>query len=199
MPRQGRIFLERDPTGDVTVRPAYRDVIRNALYGRSGDALNLLCEDKAAEGILQGVLDVLQPDLEMRTESVHIGRDTGADEFSSHAVAFKKFGQIKSFVFVLDGDKRGSRAAEKPSEHAGSDSVFFLPGEPPEAWVWQALQQFSVTKLRQLAEAMGRTEPERARMVGRLEAGKQQSDIQPLVENLKSALLRWRDLDPVSR
>jgi len=66
--------------------------------------------------------------------------------------------------------------------------------------VWQALQQFSVTKLRQLAEALdGRTEPERARVVGRLEAGKQQSDIQPLVENLKSALLRWRDLDPVSR
>ncbi|SAY38603.1 hypothetical protein FLM9_499 [Candidatus Synechococcus spongiarum] len=67
----------------------------------------------------------------MGIESVHIGRDTGAEEFPSHAVAFRKFGQIKSFVFVLDGDKRGS------------DSVFFLPGTLPEAWVWQAFRQFS--------------------------------------------------------
>ena len=231
VPRNGRIFLERDKTGAVAVRPAYRDIIQNALYGRSGDALNLLCEDKAAEGMVQGVLDVLLPDLEMRTESVHIGRDTGADEFSSHAVAFRKFGQIRSFVFILDGDKRGSRAEEKLSEHAASDSVFFLPGRLPEAWVWKALQQFSAeeakvlglskeelaaklsqldalydsasdssariakTKLRQLGNDLGRTEPELARVVGRLEAGKP-SDIQPLVENLKSALLRWRDLPP---
>ena len=235
VPRNGRIFLERDKTGEVTVRPAYRDVIQNALYGRSGDGLNLLCEDKAAEGMLQGVLDVLLPELEIRTESVHIGRDTGADEFPSHAIAFRKFGQIKNFVFVLDGDKRGSHAEQKLSEHAASDSVFFLPGTLPEAWMWQALQQFSAdeakglglskgeltaklsqldalydsasdssaqiakTKLRQLAEDLGRTEPDIARVVGRLEAGKKQSDIQPLVENLKSALLRWRDVDAVSR
>ena len=236
VPRNGRIFLERHhSTGKVMVRPAYRDIIQNALYGRSGDALNLLCEDKVAEGLLQGGLDGLLPDLGIRTESVHIGRDTGADEFSSHAVAFKKFGQIKGFVFVLDGDKRGSRAAERLSEHAPSDSVFFLPGDLPEVWAWQALQQFSAeeakalglskeeltakliqldalydsasdssaqiakTKLRQLAEALGRTESELARVVGRLEAGKQRSDIQPLVENLKSALLRWRDASPSPR
>lgn len=125
VPRNGRIFLERDQTGEVTVRPAYRDVIQNALYGRSGNALNLLCEDKAAEGMLQGVLDVLLPDLEMRTESIHIGRATGADEFPSHAVAFRKFGRIKSFIFILDGDKHGCCAAEKLSEQAASDSVFF--------------------------------------------------------------------------
>lgn len=68
VPRNGRIFLERDRTGEVTVRPAYRDIIQNALYGRSPGALNLL-----------------------------LGRDTGADEFPSHAAAFRKFGQIKSF------------------------------------------------------------------------------------------------------
>ncbi|MCY3653940.1 MAG: AAA family ATPase [Cyanobacteria bacterium MAG IRC1_bin_28] len=231
VPRNGRIFLERDETGEVTVRPAYRDIIQNALYGRSPDALNLLCEDKAAEGILQGVLDVLLPELEIRTESVRIGRDTGADEFPSHASAFRKFGQIKSFVFVLDGDKRDKPAEKKLSEQMGSDSIFFLPGDVPEAWVWKALKQFSAadaralglgeeelttklnqldalydsasdslsriakTKLRQFAEDLGRTEPELARAVGRLEAENRQSDIQPLVENLKGALLRWRDGD----
>jgi len=231
VPSNGRIFLERDETGEVTVRPAYRDIIQNALYGRSPDALNLLCEDKAAEGILQGVLDILLPELEIRTESVRIGRDTGADEFPSHASAFRKFGQIKSFVFVLDGDKRDSPAEKKSSEQTRSDSIFFLPGDVPEAWVWKALKQFSTdeakalglgeeelttklnqldalydsasdslsriakTKLRQFAENLGRTEPELARTVGRLEAENRKSDIQPLVENLKGALLRWRDGD----
>ena len=235
VPENGRIFLHRnEATGEVAVRLAYRDIIQNALYGQSGGALNLLCEDKAAEGLLKGVLDVLLPELEISTESVHIGRDTGADEFSSHAAAFRKFGQIKSFVFVLDGDKRDSPAEERLREHARSDSVFFLPGEAPEAWVWQALKQFPAdaakglgcgkdelttklsqldslydlasgrrdeipkTKLRRLAEAVSRTEPEIARMVGRQEAGNKQSDIQPLVENLKSALQRWRDVDLAS-
>lgn len=236
VPRNGRIFLERDRTGEVTVRPAYRDIIQNALYGRSPEALNLLCEDKTAEGMLQGVLDVLLPELEIRTESVHIGRDTGADEFPSHAAAFRKFGQIKGFIFILDGDKRGSAAERKLSEQTGSDSMFFLPGDLPEIWVWKALKQFSAaegakalglgkeelttklhqldalydsvsdapsriakTKLRQLAENLGRTEPELARAVARLEAEKRQSDIQPLVQNLKGALLRWRDGDAALR
>lgn len=117
VPRNGHIFLERDRTGEVTVRPAYRDIIQNALYGRSPDALNLL-----------------------------IGRDTGADEFPSHAAAFRKFGQIKSFIFVLDGDKRGSAAERKLSEQTGSDSMFFLPGDLPETWVWKALKQFSAAE-----------------------------------------------------
>ena len=81
VPAHGRIFLERDDAGRVAVRPPYRDVVRNALYGRSGDALNLLCEDSAAEGILQGVFDVLLPLERINRESVRVGRDTGANEF----------------------------------------------------------------------------------------------------------------------
>ena len=134
VPAHGRIFLERDDTGRVAVRPAYRDIVQNALYGRSGDAINLLCEDAAAEGMLQGVFDGLLPRQRIRRESVRIGRDTGANEFPLHATAFRKFGQIQNFVFVLDGDKRGSDLATKIRERAGSEvAVLFLPGnEAPE-------------------------------------------------------------------
>ncbi len=141
VPSYGRVFLERDVTGRVTVRPPYRDVVQNALYGRSDDALSLLCEDDAAEGILQGVFDVLLPRQRIRRESVHIGGDTGAAEFPAHAAAFRKFGRIESFVFVLDGDRRDSDTTRKIRDGAGRDvPVLFLPGrDAPEVWVWETL------------------------------------------------------------
>ena len=61
VPAHGRIFLERDGDGKVMKRPPYKDIVQDALYGRSNDALNILCEDDAAEGILQGVFDYLTP------------------------------------------------------------------------------------------------------------------------------------------
>ena len=40
VPLNGKIFLDRDDSsGEVVVRPAYRDLIQNALYGRSNDVL----------------------------------------------------------------------------------------------------------------------------------------------------------------
>ena len=141
VPANGRVFLERDDAGKVSVRPAYRDVVQDALYGRSGDALNILCEDDAAEGVLHGVFDVLYPRRGIRTDSVRIGRDTGADEFPAHAAAFRKFGQIQNFVFVLDGDKRGGGIKEKIRAGSRMDvPVLFLPGPgAPESWVWETL------------------------------------------------------------
>ena len=230
VPSHGRIFLERDDTGDVTVRPPYRDVVQNALYGRSGDALNLLCEDSTAEGILQGVFDVLLPRERIRRESVRVGRDTGANEFPMHASAFRKFGQIQNFVFVLDGDKRVGNLEETIRQRAGSDvPVFFLPGDDaPEIWVWNALRrdptnssaelgidpadlsermnradavydtaadrpgEIAKTKLHGLAEPLGWTEADIGRVVARLETARKESDIQPLLEGLKGALLQWR-------
>jgi len=60
VPARGRIFLDRDEeSGKIIVRPPYRDVIQNALYGRSSEVLKLLCEDEIAEGILKGVFDLL--------------------------------------------------------------------------------------------------------------------------------------------
>ena len=145
VPQHARIFLERDSCGAVRARPAYQDVIQNALYGRSGNALNILCEDEASEGIVQGVLDFLLPALHVNPQSVRIGSDAGGGEFPTHAATFRKFGQIDSFVFVLDGDKTATPLAENIQRAAGIDvPVFFLPGsEGPEAWVWNRLRTLS--------------------------------------------------------
>ena len=145
VPANGRVFLDRDTQGSVKVMPPYRDLIQDALYGRSNDALNILCEDDVAEGILEGVIDVLGPRQNVRRESVRIGRDTGADEFPAHATAFSKFGQIQNFVFVLDGDKRDSTAFDKLRRVAGSEiPVFFLPSnDPPEVWLWNQIRENS--------------------------------------------------------
>ena len=142
VPANGRVFLDRDYTsGTVTVQPAYRDLVQDALYGRSADVLNVLCEDDAAEGILHGVLDVLLLRQSMRRETVRIGRDTGASEFPTHATAFRKFGQIHNFVFVLDGDGRGTDVERRIALAAESDvPVFYLPGrQAPELWIWDRL------------------------------------------------------------
>ncbi len=142
VPAHGRIFLDRDErTGKVTVSPPYRDVVQDALYGRSNEALNLLCEDETAEGLLRGVIDCLSIKQGISAETVRIGRDTGAEEFPAHAAAFRKFGQIENFVFVLDGDKRSSDIEQKIKDRAeGNVTVVFLPGsESPEAWIWEKL------------------------------------------------------------
>lgn len=145
VPRHGRIFLERDGEGRVKASPPYRDIVQKALYGRAGEALNLLCEDEAAEGILRGVFDVLVPRMRIARESIRVGRDTGTDEFPSHAAAFAKFGQIQNFAFVLDGDKRDGDLKRRIREKAGRDvPLFFLPGRhAPEIWVWGRLHKGS--------------------------------------------------------
>ena len=141
VPPNGRIFLERDDAGRVKVRPPYRDMVQDALYGRSHETLNVLCEDEAAEGVLYGVLDYLLPKQGIGRQSVRIGRDTGASEFPTHAMAFRKFGQVHHFVFVLDGDKRASGLERRIRSSADANvPVLYLPGSgAPEAWVWHEL------------------------------------------------------------
>ncbi|MGR3913432.1 MAG: AAA family ATPase [Gammaproteobacteria bacterium] len=144
VPRNARIFLNRDEQGKVAVSPAYRDIIQDALYGRSHEVLNLLCEDDVAEGILHGIMDFLSPEQQIRRGSFRIGRDTGADEFAGHAKAFRKFGLIDNFVFVLDGDQRKRDIDKKIAEDADDQllKVLFLPGDStPEIWVWECLQK----------------------------------------------------------
>ncbi len=52
--------------------------------------------------------------------------------------------------------------------------------------------EIAKTKLHELAEPHGRTGPDLGRAVARREAARKASDIQPLMEGLKAALLRWR-------
>ena len=52
--------------------------------------------------------------------------------------------------------------------------------------------QIAKTKLRGLSEPLGWNAPDICRVVARLEAGRRESDIQPLVEGLANALLQWR-------
>ena len=231
VPARGRIFLNRDSDGKVSTRPPYKDIVQDALYGRSADMLNVLCEDDAAEGIVRGIFDFLAPKREVRHESIQIGRDTGASEFPMHAEAFRKFGQIQNFVFVLDGDMRDGDMSTKIRKMAGSDDfpVLFMPGkEAPEVWVWQRLREncdsyagtlgtdpdmlrgrierinstfdfasdslsrIAKTKLADLGEWLNRDASDICRIVARLESEDAASDIQLLIEDLDSELLKWR-------
>lgn len=160
VPARGRIFLDRDEaSGKIIVRPPYRDVIQNALYGRSSEVLKLLCEDEIAEGILKGVFDLLLSSQRIKWESVHIGRDTGASEFPMHARALGKFGQLQNTVFILDGDQRDGEIAQKIQAAAGHSiniPILFLPGNgAPENWVWEKLQQISAVDAAQLGTNPG--------------------------------------------
>jgi len=233
VPRYARIFLERNEQGDITVCNPYRDIIQNALYGRSRDVLNILCEDDAAEAILNGIVDILSSEQTVQRDAIRIGRDTGAQEFPVHAAAFKKFSLIENFVFVLDGDQRrdNETIAEKIKEKGGSQGipVLFLPGDhAPECWVWKCLttareflaqtlgidldslrkmlnqlnalydgasgtqSEIAKIKLSNLAEKLRRDPEDLCRLVARHEAGKEDSDIQPLVGQLKQCVLDWR-------
>ena len=153
VPLNGRIFLDRDDaSGEVVVRPAYRDLIQNALYGRSSEMLKLLCEDDIAEGILEGIFDFLLPQEGMNREAIRIGRDTGASQFPMHAETLRKFGQIQNTVFVLDGDQRDGEIALKIQDAAKSTvSILFLPGSgSPESWAWDRLKYIPDAEIGQL-------------------------------------------------
>ena len=230
VPPNARVFLDRNEHRRVVVRPPYRDLVQDALYGRASDTLNVLCEDEAAEAILQGVFDHLLPRTQTRSGSVRIGRDTGADEFPTHAAAFRKFGQIGNFVFILDGDAKGRGISREIRENADADvSVLYLPGrKAPEAWVWRRLpkrateistalganlnevgqaidqansvyaaasdtpSEIAKGKLHELSQRFGRDAADICRLIGRLEADDEESDIQPLVEQLQMVLHTWR-------
>ena len=230
VPATGRIFLERDEKGRVSVVDAYRDIVQSALYGRAAHTLNVLCEDEAAEAILRGVLDDIASREGLNRESIKIGRDTGASEFPGHASALRKFGQVENVIFVLDGDRKGKRDEEAIRRAADRDvPVLFLPGAAgPEAWIWEQLRknagqsaaafglsdnelaqkmrrlaavfdgtdgrppEIAKLKMARLAESLDRTVADLCRTAIAIEAGRRESDIQPLIADLAEAVHRWR-------
>lgn len=145
VPLEGRIFLERT-ADNVTVQPPYRDIFQRAFYGRSQNQLSVLCEDAVAEALIRGVLDRINPDLQLTHDSITVGRDTGKDQFAQHIETLGKFNLLDEFVFVLDGD---AKSVEGQIVKAASDfnrviKPLYLPGDmPPEEWIYRALERQS--------------------------------------------------------
>lgn len=145
VPPEGRIFLERTPD-NVRVQAPYRDIFQRAFYGQSQDKLSILCEDVVAEGLILGVLDVLNPRLNLTPDDVAVGRDTGKDQFAQHVEALGKFQLLDEFVFVLDGDAHAVEPALQRAAQKFNRTVtpLFLPGAtPPEDWIYCALERRS--------------------------------------------------------
>ena len=145
VPAEARIFLDRDDdTGEVRRVPAHRDLFQKALYGASQNQLSILCEDDVAEGVIRGVLDVLNVELELQHGDVVIGRNSGRDEFPGHVRTLAKFDRLSNFILVLDGD---SRKLEEElhaiaKRHAQAVHVLFLPGDgSPEQWLWDTVRE----------------------------------------------------------
>ncbi|MGI9212000.1 MAG: ATP-dependent nuclease [Methylococcaceae bacterium] len=142
IPPEGRIFLERI-ADNVTVQPPYRDIFQRAFYGRSQDQLSVLCEDAVAEALIRGVLDRINPDLQLTHDSITVGRDTGKDQFAQHVEALGKFNLLDEFIFVLDGDAKSveGQIILAASKFNRVIKPLYLPGDvPPEEWIYKALE-----------------------------------------------------------
>lgn len=145
VPAEGRIILERTENNVVRC-PNYRDIIQKAFYGKSNDKLSILCEDSVSEGLIRGIFDNLNTELDLQHRDIDISRDTGKDEFPLHAKALAQFRLIDNFIFVLDGDARDTeikiREAVKPSGQI--PTILFLPtNQAPELWIWDIIGKYS--------------------------------------------------------
>ena len=161
VPPEGRKFLDRDETtNNVVLMPAYKDIFQKSLYGQSREKLSILCEDDVAEGVLLGVLDVLQPGLGLRHEDFVIGRNTGQSEFPAHVRMLGKFGKLRDFVFVLDGDAQdmAPKVRDAAEEYDQRVEPLFLPGQSsPERWIWRRLKS---KQAKRFAKLLGMSEDE---------------------------------------
>lgn len=169
VPPDGRLFLDREErTAEVRLMPVWRDIFQKALYGQSRDQLSILCEDAIAESVIRGVLDVLNPLMDLRPDDVLVGRNTGRDEFPAHVHTLGKFGKLRDFLMALDGDAREAeprieQAAERYGHHA---RLVFLPGkESPESWVWNSLRKHP----QEYADALGITQSGMERSMQQIE------------------------------
>lgn len=141
VPPDARVFLERT-LDNVVEKPAYKDIIQKALYGQSTEKLSLLCEDDMGEHFVLGLLDYLNPKLNIVHDDIKVGRDTGKEEFPQHIHALGKFNRLNEFIFVLDGDAREMEPKLKAAgaQYGVEIRPLFLPGDNiPESWAWQVI------------------------------------------------------------
>lgn len=145
VPPEARVFLERT-FDNVIEKPAYKDIIQKALYGQSTEKLSLLCEDETGEYFVLGVLDYINPKLNLVHDDLIVGRDTGKEEFPAHITALGKFGRLNEFIFVLDGDAKGMdekmKAAAAKVQAGAQVNPLYLPGKDiPETWAWRIIKE----------------------------------------------------------
>jgi AAA15 family ATPase/GTPase len=167
VPLEARIFLERTDD-NVIEKPAYKDIIQKALYGQSTEKLSLLCEDEIGENFVLGVLDFLNPKLNLIHDDIKVGRDTGKEEFPAHIMALGKFSKLNEFIFVLDGDAKNmdSRLKEAAARTQASAIIqpLYLPGKDiPETWAWEIIKE----KYKRYATLFGLPEDDLNRMIQR--------------------------------
>lgn len=140
VPIEGKVFLERTDD-NVIQKSAYRTIIQKAYYGQTLDRLSILCEDDVGEAFVRGVLDCLNPKLELIQEDIEVGRDTGKTEFPAHIRALHKFSKLADFLFVLDGNARSMETEIKAAAPGEQVRPIFLPGDSiPEAWCWKIME-----------------------------------------------------------
>ena len=145
VPVSGRIFLRRSADG-VTIQEPWPDIVQNVLYGQSDESLNILCEDKVAKGVIEGIIDAIRPELDMSGGVTRVTPSGGAAKFLQYAEVFKKTGQIQNLVFVLDGDQENTQEKYKLKLDELHDKegipLLFLPGQhAPEVWVWDQIRE----------------------------------------------------------
>ena len=93
--------------------------------------------------LILGVLDRINPQLQLTPDDITVGRDTGKDQFAQHVDALGKFKLLDEFVFVLDGDARAVEATMAATAEKYNRIVkpLYLPGDgPPEEWVYTMLE-----------------------------------------------------------
>ena len=146
--RRQRIFLDRDEatgTGAPDARP-YRDIFqKSAVRNSPGDQLSILCEDAVAEGVIRGILDVLNVELgsapwrRRHREKHRAGRISGSHPYAGEVRQAHRLHPGAGRRFPDDGRDRLRAVAE---QHGHAVQLLFLPGDgPPEQWLWDRVRK----------------------------------------------------------
>lgn len=143
VPPEGRIFLERTEN-NVERHSSYQPIIQKAVYGTNREKLSILCENTTAAGLVFGVFEYLNAELELPPCEVEIDYETEIKEFHQHAKTLAQFKLIDNFIFVRDGNVPIEAKAEMTNlvkQSGQTPRILFLPKpQTPDAWAWQIIK-----------------------------------------------------------